>query len=122
MNMGLEIILIYIVYVYSFVVDSYMYIDDLIHYSYLFPLVAILGSTYTFTVGIDSVDILLLCNPNNDGINLENLMWMTENGVYLQNPVKISEWISIVPQQINHLDCRSVGNVILSVIVNIYGE
>ena len=84
-------------------------------------LVAVSGSTYSYTVGIDRVDASLLCNPDDDNIFLSNLMWSIENGGMLRNPINMSEWSSTLVQQTYHLNCPSAGSEI-TVTVNINGE
>ena len=84
-------------------------------------LVAVSGSTYSYTVGIDRVDASLLCNPDDDGIFLGNLMWSIENGGMLRNPINMSEWSNTLAQQAYQLNCPSAGSE-FTVTVNINGE
>ena len=89
---------------------------------HLYPLVAVSGSTYSYAVGIDRVDALLLCNPDDDSIPITSLMWGIESGGTWRNPFSISEWSSTSPQQVNQLNCQVVGSVFISVTANIYGK
>ena len=84
-------------------------------------LVAVLGTTYSYTVGIDRVDASLLCDPNDDSISLGGLMWRIVDGGTLTNPINMFEWSNTLAQQTYQLNCPSVGNEIITVIINIYG-
>ena len=84
-------------------------------------LVAVSGSTYNYTVGIDRVDASLLCSLGDDSIFLGSLMWGIENGGTLRNPINISEWSNTLAQQAYQLNCPSVGSE-FTVTVDIYGE
>ena len=92
------------------------------HATHFYPLVAVSGSTYSYTVGIDRVDASLLCNSSDDNIPIANLMWGIVGGGTWTNPINISEWSSTTPQQVNQLNCLVVGSVFISVTANIYGE
>ena len=84
--------------------------------------VAVSGSTYNYTVGIDRVDASLLCDPNDDSIYLGGLMWGIVDGVTLTNPINMSEWSNTLDQQTYQLNCPSVGNEFITVNTNIYCE
>ena len=92
------------------------------YYYYSFHLVAVSGSTYSYTVGIDRVDVSLLCDPNDDSIYLGSLMWGIVDGGTLTNPINMSEWSNTLAQQTHQLNCPSVGNGMITVTTNIYGE
>ena len=85
-------------------------------------LVAVSGTTYNYTVGIDRVDASLLCDPNDDSIYLGSLMWRIVDGGTLTNPINMSKWSNTLDQQTYQLNCPSVGNKIITVITKIYGE
>ena len=85
-------------------------------------LVAVSGSTYSYTVGIDRVDASLLCDPNDESIYLGTLMWGIVDGGTLTNPINMSEWSNTLAQETYQLNCPSVGSEIITVITKLYGE
>ena len=91
-------------------------------YKYLFSyLVAVSGSTYSYTFGIDRVNASLLCSPDGNSIFLSSLMWGIENGGTLRNPINMPEWSNSLAQQTYQLNCPSSGSE-FTVTVNINGE
>ncbi|KAI6657349.1 RyPTPR4a [Oopsacas minuta] len=82
--------------------------------------IAVTETTYTYTVGIDRENVLLLCDPMNSSYSLSSLIWSIEDGSILNNPINIFEWSSDSPEQSNQLTCDSNDNIILLNTVNIY--
>ena len=75
-------------------------------------LVAVSGSTYSYTFGIDRVDASLLCSPNGISIFLGSLMWSIVDGGTLRNPINMSEWSNTLVHQTYQLSCPSAGSEI----------
>ena len=49
-------------------------------------------------------------------------MWGIVDGGTLMNPINMSEWSNTLDQQTYQLNCPNVGNEIMTVNINIYGE
>ena len=49
-------------------------------------------------------------------------MWGIADGGTLTNPINMFEWSNTLDQQTYQLNCPSVGNEIITVIINIYSE
>ena len=61
-----------------------------IYYLLINNLVAEEGLTYNYAIGIDRTDILLLCVPMNNSIDLMNYRWRVGSVVTINNPILVS--------------------------------
>ena len=101
---------------------SNSYFLKLIHISYIaLFLVAVPGNTYTYTIGIDRQDVLLLCDPLNGDYTLYHVNWTTEEYSYY-NPINIYSKLEGYPSEPTKFSCRSRGNEILSIYISVQGK
>ena len=89
---------------------------------YAFYLVAASGVAYSYTFGIDSKDIQLLCDPQNSNYKLSSLRWRLEDETTYTNPINISDLSASLMSRA--LSCISMGNngVIASNNITINGK
>ena len=66
-------------------------------------LVAVPGNTYTYIIGIDREDVLLLCDPD-DGGYLVLVRWFTDNSSYY-NPLNIFSELNEFPSEPTLFSC-----------------
>ena len=71
-------------------------------------LVAVTGTSYTYIVGVDRTDVLLLCDPE-DGGSLSMLRWSLENGMEFFNPINLNSESSNLPNVSTALSCNRGG-------------
>ena len=84
-------------------------------------LVDVSGSTYTFLVGVDSEDVLLLCDPMDSSVTLSVLRWVVYYGPTFLNPVTINSLKDYLPDQSTRISCTRGGTVISHIFVVMTG-
>ncbi|KAI6647144.1 hypothetical protein LOD99_8880 [Oopsacas minuta] len=73
--------------------------------------VAISGTTYNYTVGVDRQNVLLLCDPMDSG-SLSALLWSVEGSVTLPNPFNIYKMIGDKSIGYYSINCSRDGDEI----------
>ena len=86
-----------------------------------FYLVDVSGSTYTFLVGVDSEDVLLLCDPMDSSVTLSMLRWVVYGGLTYLNPVTINNLKNYLSDQSTIISCTSGGTVISHIFIIMTG-
>ena len=89
--------------------------------TFILYLVAVSGSTYTYIVGVDSEDILLLCDPMDSSVVLSVLRWVVQNGPTYFNPLTINSLKDELSGQSTTISCTSGGTVIFHIFVTVTG-
>ena len=84
-------------------------------------LVDVTGSTYTFLVGVDSEDVLLLCDSMDSTITLSVLRWVVQNGPTYLNPVTINNLKDYLSDQSTRMTCTYGGSVISQIYIIMTG-
>ena len=67
--------------------------------------VAVTGTSYTYIVGVDRTDVLLLCDPE-DGGSLSTLKWTLQNGMEFLNPINLNSESSNLPDVFTTFTCK----------------
>ena len=70
--------------------------------------VAVTGTSYTYIVGVDRTDVLLLCDPE-DGGSLNTLRWTLQNGMKFLNPINLNSEGSNLPDVSTSFSCVRGG-------------
>ena len=68
-------------------------------------LVAVTGASYTYLVGVDRTDVLLLCDPE-DGGSLSMLRWSLQDGMEFFNPINLNSESSNLPDIFTSFSCK----------------
>ena len=76
------------------------------------PLVAVPGANYTYIVGVDRTDVLLLCDPE-DGGSLSMLRWSL-SGMEFFNPINLNSERSNVPDVLTPFLCVRGGATLVT--------
>ena len=76
--------------------------------NYILFLVAVTGSTYTYIVGVDRTDVLLLCDPEDNG-SLSMLRWSVDGGIEFDNPVNLNSESGNLPDVLTTFYCMRDG-------------
>ena len=74
-------------------------------------LVALTGTSYTYIVGVDRTDVLLLCDPE-DGSRLSVLRWSLQNGMEFFNPINLNSESSSLPDVATSFSCKRGGDTL----------
>ena len=74
-------------------------------------LVAVTGTDYTYLVGVDRTDVLLLCDPE-DGGSLSMLRWSLP-GMEFFNPINLNSQSSNLPDELTTFSCVRGGNTLV---------
>ena len=74
-------------------------------------LVAVSGTSYTYIVGVDRTDVLLLCDPVVSG-GLSMLKWSLPGGMNFNNPINLTSESSNLPDVSTSLSCVSDGTTV----------
>ena len=74
-------------------------------------LVAVTGNNYTYIVGVDRTDVLLLCDPVVSG-NLSMLIWSLQGGMEFSNPINLNSESSNLPDVPTSLSCVRDGTTV----------
>ena len=72
-------------------------------------LVAVTGASYTYLVGVDRTDVLLLCDPE-DGGSLSVLTWSLQDGMEFFNPINLNSESFYLPDVLTTFSCMRGGN------------
>ena len=73
--------------------------------------VAVTGTSYTYIVGVDRTDVLLLCDPE-DGGSLSTLRWTLQNGMEFLNPINLNSESSSLPDVSTSFSCKRGGDTL----------
>ena len=71
-------------------------------------LVAVAGNNYTYVVGIDRTDVLLLCDPEVSG-SLSTLRWYLQGGMGFLSPININSERINLPDVSTTFSCGRGG-------------
>ena len=74
-------------------------------------IVAVTGADYTYIVGVDRTDVLLLCDPE-DGGSLGLLEWSLQGGTEFFNPINLTSESGDLPDELTTLNCIRGGFVL----------
>ena len=88
-------------------------------YIFLF-LVAVAGTSYTYVVGVDRTNVLLLCDPVVSG-SLSMLIWSLQGSMYFNNPVNLNSESSNLPDVSTSLSCVRDGVTFLTTQICVKG-
>ena len=91
---------------------------DLDEVIFLF-LVAVTGANYTYIVGLDRTDVLLLCDPE-DGGNLSMLRWSLP-GMEFFNPINLNSESSNLPNELATFNCIRDGVTLVTTQICVKG-
>ena len=83
-------------------------------------LVAVAGTSYTYIVGVDRTDVLLLCNPVVSG-SLSTLIWSLQGGMNFNNPIYLNSESSNLPDVSTSLSCVRDGTTIVTTQICVKG-
>ena len=75
----------------------------LIFYTVIIYVVAVTGANYTYIVGVDRTDVLLLCDPEDNG-NLSTLRWSLP-GMEFFNPINLNSESNNLPNVLTSFLC-----------------
>ena len=75
-------------------------------------IVAVTGADYTYIVGVDRTDVLLLCDPD-DGGSLSMLKWSLP-GMEFFNPINLSSESSNLPSVLTSFLCVRGGTTLVT--------
>ena len=78
--------------------------------------------SYTYIVGVDRIDIILLCDPQNNSYELNSLMWETTAGARFNNPIPLSEINNTSSVLTTQFACVADGVSILTCSISIYSK
>ena len=84
-------------------------------------IVDVSGSTYTYLVGLDSEEVLLLCDPMDSSVTLSVLRWVVYGGLTYLNPVTINRLKDELSDLSTKISCTSGGTVISHIFVIFIG-
>ena len=85
-----------------------------------FFLVAVTGSTYTYIVGVDRIDVSLLCDPENGG-SFSMLRWSIHGGMKFYNPINLNSESSNLPDTPTSFSCKRGGDTIGTIQICVKG-
>ena len=68
------------------------------------------------------MDIILLCDPQNNSYELNALMWETTTGASLNNPISLSEISNVSSDLTTQFACVADGVSILTCSISIYSK
>ena len=74
-------------------------------------LVAATGTSYTYLVGVDRTDVLLLCDPVVSG-SLSTLRWSLQGGMNFNNPIHLNSESSSLPNVATSFSCVRDGTTV----------
>ena len=72
-------------------------------YVVIIYIVAVTGADYTYIVGVDRTDVLLLCDPEDNG-NLSTLRWSLP-GMEFFNPINLNSESNNLPNVLTSFLC-----------------
>ena len=76
-------------------------------------LVAVTGTSYTYIVGVDRTDVLLLCDPEVSD-DLSTLIWSLQGGMSFLNPINLNSESSNLPNVPTSLSCVRDGTIVIT--------
>ena len=85
-------------------------------------LVAVSGSTYTYIVGIDREDVLLLCDPMDSSVVLSTISWTVLGGNSFVNPLNIYDDRSDLPVQSTGINCFTGSTLVAANLISLKGN
>ena len=85
-----------------------------------FSLVAVTGADYTYIVGLDRTDVLLLCDPE-DGGSLSMLRWSLQNGMEFLNTINLNTESSNLPDVLTTFSCIRGGDTLVTTQICVKG-
>ena len=83
-------------------------------------LVAATGANYTYIVGVDRTDVLLLCDPEDSG-SLSLLRWFLQNGMGFLNPLNLNSESSNLPDVLTSFSCVRGGTTLVTIQICVKG-
>ena len=84
-----------------------------------FSLVAVTGAGYTYIIGVDRTDVLLLCDPE-DGGSLSVLRWSL-SGMQFFNPINLNSESSNLPDVLTTFSCIRGGDTLVTTQICVKG-
>ena len=91
----------------------------LIFYTAIIYVVAVTGANYTYIVGVDRTDVLLLCDPENGG-SLNMLRWSL-SGMEFFNPINLNSESSNLPNELTIFSCIRGGVTLVTTQICVKG-
>ena len=82
------------------------------NYTVIIYIVAVKGANYTYIVGVDRTDVLLLCDPEDDG-SLSTLRWSLP-GMEFFNPINLNSESSNLPDVLTSISCVRGGTTLVT--------
>ena len=83
-------------------------------------LVAASGTSYTYIVGVDRADVLLLCDPVVSG-SLSMLIWSLQGGMNFNNPINLNSESRYLPDVTTSFSCVRGGATIITTQICVKG-
>ena len=74
---------------------------------------AITGASYTYIVGVDRADVLLLCDSE-DGGSLSMLRWSLQGRMEFRNPINLNSESSNLPDVLTSFLCVRGGTTLVT--------
>ena len=85
-------------------------------------LVALSEIGYIYIVGVDRENIMLLCDPMDNSVNLSAIMWTVLDGNNFTNPLNIFNESEKLPVQYTQIICSSEGVILTTNSIIIKGN
>ena len=86
-----------------------------------FFLVAVAEANYTYIVGVDRTNVLLLCDPK-DGDSLSMLRWSEQGGMEFFNPINLNSERINLPDTPSSFSCLRDGYILITSVIYIEGN
>ena len=83
---------------------------------------AVSGKAYTYVVGVDREDILLLCDPMDSSVTLSTISWTVVSGNSFANPLNIYEDGSDLPVQSTAMNCITGAVLVTTSLISVKGN
>ena len=85
-----------------------------------FVLVAVTRTSYSYIVGVDRIDVSLLCDPKDVG-SLSMLRWSVHGGMVFFNPINLNSESSNLPGTPTTFSCNRGGDTIGTIQICVKG-